>query len=76
MALHETFERIFETNPAVPAKHINDDDFYVYDFTRRRLVEEYSCNCTMAQTIRTRGLEVKPGQGVFRGLQLKMAGLA
>lgn len=76
MALNATFERILATNPAVPPKHINDDDFYVYDLMRRRIVEEYGSGCSMAQTIRNKGLEVKPGQALLRGMQLKLAGLA
>lgn len=74
--LQENFARIFETSPAVPRKQINDDSFYVYDLMGKRIVEEYGCSCSMAQTIRNQGLEVKPGQALLRGLQLKLAGLA
>jgi hypothetical protein len=73
--LHDTFARIFATNPAVPRQSINDDDIYVIDVSERRIVREYGSSSATARDARTFGITVKPGQAALKGLQLKGSGL-
>ncbi|AFU45864.1 hypothetical protein C380_10815 [Acidovorax sp. KKS102] len=77
--VHDTFQRIFATNPAVPQKmtrsEINDDDTYVIDVARRTIVGQYGPSSATAQVARTQGLPLRPGQALLRGMQLKGSGL-
>ncbi len=77
--VHDTFQRIFATNPATPPKmtrsEINDDDTYVIDVTRRTIVGQYGPSSATAQVARTQGIPLRPGQALLRGMQLKGSGL-
>lgn len=77
--VHETFARIFATNPAAPPQatrhEINDDDTYVIDIPRREIVGQYGASSVTAQMARTQGIPLRPGQALLRGLQLKSSGL-
>jgi len=77
--VHDTFQRIFATNPAVPQKmtrsEINDDDIYVVDLNARRIVREFGSASATASDARIYGVSVKQGQTWYTGQQLKGLGL-
>lgn len=76
--VHDTFQRIFATNPAVPQpsrQSINDSDIYVVDLTTRQVVKEYGSASATASDARIYGVAVKQGQTWYTGLELKGSGL-
>lgn len=49
----------------------NDDDIYVIDLRSMAVVQEYGARSPKAQQARLCGLPVRPGCGVFRGMQAR-----
>jgi hypothetical protein len=77
--LNHVFQSIFATTPGVPQQisrsEINDDDTYVIDLIRRKIMGQYGPGSATAQVARTEGIPLRPGQALLRGMQLKGSGL-
>lgn len=60
--------------PPMPPQAINDDDLYVIDVRTRAVITSYGASSEAARVARIAGLQVKPGQALLKGMQLRSMG--
>lgn len=58
----------------MPPQAINDDDLYVVDVRTNAVITRYSASSEAARMARVAGLQVKPGQALLKGMQLRSMG--
>ena len=53
-------------------KHsFNDDDLYLIDLSKRRVITSYGASSESARAARSQGIPVKPGQALLKDMQAK-----
>ncbi|WP_416406490.1 hypothetical protein RCH27_08365 [Paracidovorax citrulli] len=70
---HVTQQRL-AARPSMPQQSINDDDLYVIDVRTRAVITSYGASSETARVARIAGIQVKPGQALLKGMQLRSMG--
>lgn len=60
--------------PIKPPAAINDDDLYVVDVRTHAVITSYGASSEAARVARIAGLQVRPGQALVKGMQLRAMG--
>ena len=56
--------------PPAP-RTFNDDDLYLIDMRKRRVIQEFSASSETARAARTTGVPLRVGQALLKGMQAK-----
>ena len=75
--MHPVMRQCLAAQPFMPPleQDLNDDDLYVVDVRTQTVIKSYGASSETARVARVTGLEVKPGQALLKGMQLRSFGV-
>lgn len=75
--MHPVMRQCLAAQPFIPPleQDVNDDDLYVVDVRTHTVIKSYGASSETARVARVAGLEVRPGQALLKGMQLRSFGV-